>query len=254
MMLRSAGVEIHTLSDRQVYKKGDDWTKLIVAMAVMARAHEESAIKGERIKKASLKRQKDKAAHKTPHVPFWFEKGEDDLIILEDRVAELRKIFDLYLSGIGSRRIAQQMNKEGCKGPTGKGWSQSYVNILASQKTPIGTHITEDGREIEGYYPQVIDTDTWLKVQAAKKRNRVNRGTHKNGRLGLVPNLFTGIAFCGECGSPMRFDHVYNKKRVMYRYLGCADAVTGLEKEKRCKNKAHKYDFLEPFILKGLRH
>src|SRR5690606_26294712 len=50
-----AGVTVVTLSDGQEYSADrlrNDWTPLIVSIAIMARAHEESRIKGERVAEA----------------------------------------------------------------------------------------------------------------------------------------------------------------------------------------------------------
>src|SRR5216683_4790100 len=52
MALIQEGIIVATLADRQIYSRetiGNDWSKLIISLTIMARAHEESAMKAQRL-------------------------------------------------------------------------------------------------------------------------------------------------------------------------------------------------------------
>jgi len=77
MALIQAGIIIATLADRQVYSReslGNDWSKLIISIAIMARAHEESAMKAERVAAAwEKKRREAPTKAMTARCPEWLK-------------------------------------------------------------------------------------------------------------------------------------------------------------------------------------
>lgn len=245
------GVHVHTLSDGQVYSKqslDNNWSQLIIGLAVMARANEESVIKGQRVKAAHRRKWAGgKASSKV--LPAWLINV--DGIVQPDpiRAGIVRHIFDLYLSGLGTRRIARALNADGVdtfgKSPT---WQASYVDQILRTKTVLGQLVTVEGSTIDSFYPSVIDEDSWFRAQAQRQQNYQARGATKRKES---PNLFTGLNICGNCGQPMRYDSCWNSNQKFYQYLGCRAAVRG-EAENGCTNKGHRYEPLEYFILVGL--
>ncbi len=72
-------------------------------------------------------------------VPYGYKKNEKrQLIIDEPKAAVVRRIYDLYLSGIGGRRIAALLNDEGLPSPTGKLWNDITVKKILKQEKYIG--------------------------------------------------------------------------------------------------------------------
>jgi DNA invertase Pin-like site-specific DNA recombinase len=75
MALIQAGIVITTLADRQIYSRetiGNDWTKLIFSLTIMARAHEESAMKAQRLAAAwEQKRRVAPTKTMTARCPGW---------------------------------------------------------------------------------------------------------------------------------------------------------------------------------------
>ncbi|RYE75831.1 MAG: hypothetical protein EOP19_25395, partial [Hyphomicrobiales bacterium] len=155
LALINAGITVVTLSDRQTYSRDgvrDNWTLLILSLSVMARAHEESKIKGQRVGKAwaqkRLKAQEEGQAM-TSICPGWIKlvggpkRGRYELI--PERAAIVKRIFEDAVGGLGRRSIAKQLNAEGV--PTwgvgkkrGELWHDSYV-----QKTVSGSMSCTNG-------------------------------------------------------------------------------------------------------------
>ncbi len=156
----NSGITIVTLIDRQEYSRErlkTDWTPLIMSLAVMARSHEESKTKAERVTSAWQKKQAAAADEvMTNRVPGWLKvvtgaDGRRSIVEDADRVAIVRRIFTETLAGYGRRTICARLNREGlAPWGRGKGWQPSYVKKILSNRAVLGEiqHSVrgEDGR------------------------------------------------------------------------------------------------------------
>ncbi|WP_084438232.1 recombinase family protein [Shinella sp. HZN7] len=117
--LIQAGVVVVTLGDGQEYsatRLRQDWTPLIISLAVMARAHDESRVKSERVGEAW--RQKKEAARTerkplTPRCPGWLEVRDGQFVERPERVEIVRRIFRQTIEGLGRREIVCRLNGAG---------------------------------------------------------------------------------------------------------------------------------------------
>ncbi len=228
--LIQAGVVVVTLSDGQEYSSArlrQDWTPLIISLAVMARAHDESRVKSERVGEAW--RQKKNAARElgmplTPRCPEWLEVRGDKFVERPERVEIVRRIFRETIDGFGRREIVCRLN--GDKIPSFRagekrkrpsvGWQTSSVAniiqnraVLGEYQPHTGSHKLRnrkpDGEPIPDYYPQIIDHDVFWRAQASVE-SRKKRTAGRRGDRGA--HILQGLAKCGVCGGPM---HVVNK-------------------------------------------
>jgi DNA invertase Pin-like site-specific DNA recombinase len=164
----SAGIKIVTLADKQEYTAAsiNNIGNLVISLVSMARAHEESAIKSQRVR-ASLKARISNAHHKkvTGRCPNWlkYNKEDDEFEIIEERAELIREIFRKATSGLGMTRIAYELNENNI--PTwGKavGWNATYIQVILKSRTLLGEfqpHSHETGKKVPwgdpiiGYYP-----------------------------------------------------------------------------------------------------
>lgn len=253
--ITSSGIHLVTLSDRQVYKAGEtDFAQLIVAIAVMHRANEESEIKARRVGAAwAQKRAMASQLKLTRLAPAWLVLSADrrQFHVREDRAAIVRRIFEEAANGHGSNSITRRLNQDGVA-PFGrsKGWVQSYVTKILKTRAVLGEHQLhrfENGRRVPtgdpvpDYFPRIVDDELFLRVQAGRR----SRGHTSGGRKGpLLRNLFTHLAKCDYCGSPM---HISNKGTGPKGgvYLVCAAGRRGLG----CCRRGWRYDDFERSFL-----
>lgn len=261
--LIQAGVVVVTLSDGQEYSSErlrQDWTPLVISLAVMARAHDESRVKSHRVGKAW--RKKKEAARKegtplTPRCPEWLEVRDDIFVERVDRVAVIRRIFRETIEGFGRRLIVDRLNVEGLPAFRGKkGWQTSSIAkiingraVLGEYQPHTGTHKARnrkpEGEPISDYYPAIIDEDTYWRAQAAVKSRKQSAA----GRIGVSgAHILKGLAKCGECGSPM---HIVNKgkppKGAVYYVCDSAKRSMG------CENKEnYRMDHTERKMIHAL--
>lgn len=239
----NAGVCIVTLHDRQEYDKksiSNNVGQLIVSITIMARAHEESQRKSQRLTSAWEQKRKMAISNKqilTSRVPSWIKisNNGNQLELIPAVVDAIKKIYEMKLSGLGAEKIALILNQDpeswkpiSSNRNSSGGWRKSYINkLLWNNRALIGEYqphhlVATDkgdarqkrvptGETIKNYYPAAISIDLFQKVQDQIKENRERSqnisGASGNGggRTGKAHNLFSHIAKCGLCGSPMHF-------------------------------------------------
>lgn len=253
--LIKAGVRLVTLADGQVYTaETTDFSQLVVSLAIMSRAHEESQMKSRRLSAAwTNKRDKIDDRKLTALSPAWLSLSLDrkSFEVNEKRALVVRSIFEDAAAGLGSYAIARRLNKSGVA-PFGrsKGWQTSYIGKILTSRAAIGEyqpHRIVDGRRIAtgavipNYFPPVVDEQLYLMVQAGRSQRRVG-GAGRKGQF--VSNLFSGLARCAYCGAQM---HFINKGQGPKGgvYLTCDNARRGLG----CDNVAWRYDDFESSFL-----
>jgi DNA invertase Pin-like site-specific DNA recombinase len=236
-----AGIHLVTLADGRVYRAGTtDLGDLIVSLVIMSRAHEESQTKSHRIS-AAWKNKRTHAADQKPMTkwcPAWLELSPDrsEYVPIPERVEIVRGMFNDAIGGIGLYSIARRLNETNV--PTfdsPNGWHQSYVAKILANRAVLGDfqpHVRADGKRvpqgdaIKAYYPRIISDELFYQAQFAKSQRR-GAGAGRKGS-GFT-NLFSGIAKCAYCRSPILFENKGNgPKGGTYllcdgakRHLGC---------------------------------
>jgi hypothetical protein len=159
--------------------------------------------------------------------------------VLPGRAEIVSRIFQEYLAGIGPHLIAERLNRDGI-GPFGRGryWHRSYVVKLLDSPAVIGTYIPHEveyieGRRkrmareaVEGYYPRIIDLETFASVREMRSGRRSphsKMGTTPSG----VSHLLAGLARCPKCGGAMVRVNKGAGSKGGYPYLICARAKAG---------------------------
>lgn len=263
------GIKIVTLTDNREYTKetiNANVGELIVSLTIMSRAHEESAIKAMRLGKAWEGKRKQISTKKlTARCPVWLQLNDDktSFTVIDDRQKVIRHIFDMKLSGKGTKSIMRELNgipgiwKPGNsnKRKHNEGWRESYIQKILKTRAVIGEfqpHKLLNGKRkpigdpIPDYFPAVIEKDIFYRVQ-----EQIRRNNHKGGKTGKVTNLFSYIAKCGYCGGSMA---IIDKGPAPKggQYLLCDRARRGID----CCRTSIRYNEFECLILthcKGLK-
>lgn len=246
------GIIIVTLADGHIYSRETlraGPTLLIISIIELTRSHGESARKSEMVGKAwAHKRELAQTSKQamTARCPGWIQlvggpkRGHYELI--EDRVAIVRSIFAQTISGLGKRAIQKRLNQ--AKIPTwGPGkkkpnfWHESYIGKILSNPATYGEFTpkgdlaggseAEASETIQGYFPAVIDRDTFEAAQASIKSRSFGKG-----KPGARHNLLRGLVRCAACGSGMVY---LNKESLGYEPgLKCGRAHGGAD----CLNRS----------------
>ena len=190
-------------------------------------------------------------------IPFGYVRDTDDKekwLIDEEAAKVVRHIFELYLSGMGTERIARRLQEEKVLTPNsyyasiGRGysvylpdnpyaWKNTTVsNILdnrkytgcmvnnvystVSYKVHKRTLIPEEDRQIiPNLHEAIISEEDWLRVHELRQNKR---RTLKSGKT----SMFSGLLYCHECGSKLHFctSKTFGPRQDFYR---CAKYKSG---------------------------
>jgi DNA invertase Pin-like site-specific DNA recombinase len=213
-----AGINLVTLMDGKVYRpETTDLADLITSLVIMSRAHEESLTKSRRIG-AAWKNKRAEAGQKplTKWCPAWLKLSADrsGYVPVPERVEIVTQIFKDSAEGIGMYSIASRLNKAGVStfgGPNG--WHQSYIAKILASRAALGEfqpHVRMDGKRVaegdavKNYYPAIIEENLFYQAQLGKSQRR---GTGAGRKGSGFTNLFSGIAKCAYCRSPILFEN-----------------------------------------------
>ena len=263
-------VDIYTLQDNKKYSHTDDQESdnqlldIMTSLIIMSRAYEESATKQKRLKESWNNRRANIQNKKlVTLLPHWLELTEDktEFHLKKDRVEIIKYIFKKCISGIGVTQLVRHLNENLDKYPTptkrSQLWARTSVSRILTDRTVLGEYQPHVGKHkgigdkkrksfgepITDYYPQIIDEDTFLKAQIARKSRFVGRGKLSNEHFS---NLFRSFINCGNCGGKVEFVNKGDTSTRGGKYLTCASAKRGGECS---QNKHYKYLPLELMLL-----
>lgn len=251
-----AGIHLVTLTDGRVYRAGTtDLGDLIISLVIMSRAHEESQTKSHRIS-AAWKNKRAQAITKTPMTkwcPGWLALSPDRgaYVPNPERVEIVRQIFRDTADGLGMYSVASRLNK--AKVPTfggPNGWHQSYVAKILANRSVLGEfqpHVRRegkrvvDGEPVRDYFPSIIDEDLFYRAQHAKSQRR---GSGAGRKGAAFTNLFSGMAECAYCRSPILFENKGSGAKGG-TYLVC----DGARRQRGCPSVRWRYPDFEASFL-----
>jgi DNA invertase Pin-like site-specific DNA recombinase len=259
MAIVNRGVTIVTLADGMEYSKAKinkQFTDLIISIAIMSRAHEESLMKSKRLKAAWRSKRANLDAKKlTSLAPGWLEISEDrsEYIPVPHRVQLVQDIFDWSRNGMGAGSIAKRLNQAGVPtfGARAKNmWHTSYIQKILYNRSVLGEfqpHVVLNGKRVPegepilGYFPRIISDEVFLLAASSLQSRRITGA----GRKGIgLSNLFSGLLRCGYCqGSMVYMDKGHTGPRA--KLLVCYNSKAG----KGCHYVPWEYTFFEKSML-----
>ena len=161
--------------------------------------------------------------------------------------AIVRRIFEMYSTGMGYIRIVKKLNAEGVPGPWGGTWAGSAIREMTLNeayrgarvygrikkiKTAQGTRSKRPRPEAaqtikEGAHPAIIDPALWERVKTRREAvakayagNAAHFGATKSVQTQF---LLTGLLQCGVCGANFATRVAHTQRGAgRYYYYGCA--------------------------------
>ena len=199
-------------------------------------------------------------------------------------VAVVKRIFQ-ESRFIGLKSLANNLNMDGLRSPTGKLWSCTSLREIVLNQAYLGRRVTnkvrrsryhsyskdgvfpkdetEEGRESfakrpesewnvwEGKHEPLIDEALFLEVQAARDRRQGDKTWNRKGRNQLREYLFSGdFMTCGRCGGGMNGATAAAKN---YRYARYYCASNRRHGPSVCAWYIVKMDPLDEFAMREIR-
>lgn len=241
MEIVEAGLVLVTLDDERVFRGQISFEDLIISIAKMSRANEESARKSDRLSQAwKAKRAVIGQKKLTARCPSWLRLTVDrtQFEVIEERAAVVSRIFDDAASGIGTYTIVRRLNEDGVPTFMGKGgWQNSTVNKILSSAAAIGTFQPNrmkdgkrefDGEPIRNYFPRIVAQQVFELAQRGRLERKTMPEGGKRGSGGPkgrhFSNLFSKLAVCDYCSKPMQYQNKGMPPKGQ-SYLVCSNAL-----------------------------
>ncbi len=242
------GVIVITLNDNKEWNKAGlkNMPDFMYSVMLLAKAHEESLHKGGRVRSKFEEGRKKGSRKEFGSAPGWLKRKskEHPWEVIEERAEAVRKVFELAVSGFGSKAIAKQANEEKWPIPTRdtetkpKIWHGAMPGRLLRMREVLGSHeyrlmgyeeIKErkwrgkaTGIVIPDYYPQIVSEELWHRARASIE-------TRKTGNVRRDENYFniwSGLLRCGECGAMVQ--RKTETKGRSKAQLTCSNKIAGI--------------------------
>lgn len=238
--------------------------------------------------KASYRIKQKKGQFLGSSTPYGYLKDpENNHHLIPDPYAAgvVKRIFHMYLSGIGKGQIGQILSEEGILVPTeykrqvlkinyhnamqkyGEKckWSFQTIHGILSNEVYIGNLVQNkcSKKSYKDRAKKAVPKEEWIRVANTHEPiidknlfNRVQEQMQKRtGKINismLNENLFARRLFCGDCGKPFTVCYSKrNKKGERYRKYICSEYKKW--GNKYCTSHAIREDVLEEIILQDLR-
>ena len=152
-----------------------------------------------------------------------------DLKVKEDDAKIVRLIFEKYVNeGYGVQKIANYLNANGYRNPTGNPWSHNTIRNILQNETYVG--ILRSGNTRSPYLPelQIVSQTLFDKAQDIRRERAEAKADTPRVPINMRGNsLLSGNVFCGHCGSRLHLTTtsryytkadgtVVKKRRVRY--------------------------------------
>ena len=182
-------------------------------------------------------------------------------LVLNPHEAEIvRLIYDMYSRGEGYSAILDALHYAGYKTKNGNEFRKNSLYSILTNGKYQGVYIfnrsaakdgqgkrnthqdkaTEDIIYIEGGCPQIVDKDTFAKVQARIRENK-HKGARNNAK---TTYLLTGKVWCKECGRAMT-----GNTRFSGRSKGAYSTYRCTTRRHSCSNKEISRSYLEHYVI-----
>lgn len=138
------------------------------------------------------------------HTPIGYCVREGQIMIDDEKSKIVIQIFQEYDGGISAMIIASNLKKKGVMNKNDRvKWTHATVGRILEDDNYLGNE----------YYPQLISTELFERVQERReqKRQKLGRGEYRPSKR--ERNLFGGILRCGECGEA--YSHIMPKKKCV---------------------------------------
>ena len=188
----------------------------------------------------------------------------------EEEVATIREIFDLAVTPrLGSKRIANALNKKGTQAPRSRHWNGSTIDAILNNRVYVGDQVwmksrkvgrdgrrrtTEDERIItEDAHEALVTREQFEERRALAESRRFRRKRSTNQP---VSYLLSRLIRCDHCGNNFvgQRQTATNAagEKVVYRRYYCSGYLT--KGKSVCASLPIKAEWLEAFVLDLLRH
>ena len=215
------GVTIVSIAD-PITATGDSMARFqISVIGSVAQLQRELIAENQRI---GLRRKHDLGLHLTARVPFGYRYISTDQIVIQEEEAEIvRRVYELYLGGIGYKRICSIFSAEGVMFRDNPFRVHNVRSILTNAF--YSGYIDNEFGIVKGIHPPIVTQEMQDDVRKIQQSRHVKKKDFRR-------HVLTGKIRCPHCGKnlsihivgPSRKGRRYNK---LYYYICPSNSANG---------------------------
>lgn len=196
----------------------------------------------------------------------------------------VKEIFELYSKGWGYQKIATHLNKKGIPTPSQSrnfpnakqtiNWKAQHIVRILDDRRYIGDYVgghteklsfkskktrvksSEEWTIVENNHEPIIDKQIWNKVQKIREKRKKESDKYNNGFkfVDVDNNLYSGILYCGRCGTPMykRKGTTGKRKRpdsyLCKKYSNEGTIKEDIRKDYGCRTHRIRIEYLDQIV------
>ena len=170
----------------------------------------------------------------TTTAPFGYKLADKKLVVVPEEAAIVRRIYQLYISGLGVDKIITELNETAKEyAPWGKGrveyvlkneryigdslWQKSYTPAILPLRN-IRNKGEVDQFYAEGTHESIVDKGTFQQVQQIFK----TKGTRIADKSAPIKRPYSKILYCGDCGWAYKSKNPKDARRWVCSHSGSA--------------------------------
>ena len=164
---------------------------------------------------------------------YGYEKEGKQLVINPETASVVQEIFELYSKCWGYKKIATYLNKKGVPTPSQSrgfanakqtsNWKAQHIVRILDDRRYIGDYVggktekvsfkskktivkaQEEWTILENHHEPIIEKALFEKVQKIRAKRKKESDKYNNGFkfVDAENNLYSGLLYCGRCGTPM---------------------------------------------------
>lgn len=200
------GVTIVSIAD-PITATGDSLARFqISVVGSVAQLQRELIVENQRI---GLRRKHDLGLHLTARVPFGYRYISTDKIVIQEEEAEIvRRVYELYLGGIGYKRICSIFAAEGVM-VRGNPFRVHNVRSILTNAFYSG-YIENQFGNVKGIHPPIVTRAMQNDVRKIQQSRHVKKKDFRR-------HLLTGKIKCPHCGKNLSI-HIVGPSQKSRRY------------------------------------
>ena len=170
------------------------------------------------------------------------EKSKKIFVIDEETAPLVRRIFEMYVDGIGVKEITEQLNADGYTTSSGAKFNKNSLREMLRNKRYIGVY-TYKGQEMTNVdygIPRIVSDELFLKAGEILGNNKKMPSRTK----AKIEYLLTTKLFCGLCKEMFTGFSGTGRNETVYRYYACNGV-----KKKLCDRKMDGKDYIEDLVI-----
>ena len=236
------GKKLYFYIDKKYYESDDSLITGIKAIL----AEEYSRELSKKINNSNRRRQQTGASIITNGKLWGYDQKDGELTVNEEEAKVVRRIFELYISGLGCRGIRKKLTEEGYLTRNATEFAETTIKRMIKNEKYKGTvifnkqHKDFDTKKIiqnppsewvvhENRIPAIIDPVIWEEANRLLKERSVKAGGNNriDQKIGYNKSKHPlgGKIICGECGKVYYRSHVKRNGKYFKYVLQCSTYV-----------------------------